>query len=661
MLLQEEISRVRELMLIKEAPVPAVGGNISKKFATQLLDALGRLQKNLTDDELKAYFRRNLDEADALLKKLRDADTPQAFKNFIDELTDAEVAAFIKNVDLRKMSTATLQGPWGTALKRGYENKIASWANLSAEQFKKEFEGLVKQWKELIVDNGMGMFGKDNPMPLEFKEYYEYLYQDLLLGFRNSVEKARPGSLKVIDDVITDYQDYLNTRTWNNIVPLTPAQINRLASKNKGFLRSLKQLQQNIVDYFTTKTALVEELTSLIRTLGEGQIRNPAAVKQRISEITLLLQKRDKEFFELLDRWIDTNIVGMPKLKNELKSLPGYAKAKKLSDGETAQKITEAYGTYLERSRNLRRQFKDLLFSWGENWKKKYGDEMGKFRTILNSDAFKELRASALPPGTTISLQGWYRISKELGIPATVAKLGKEAALRWLFWTMTKAAIATIYDMIVTGLYVAYPTNAWLQSQALDEEDNPVWGGWDTGDETVNKWVNLATTFSNEFVNQMSWTSGVFPGWADDVIMGVVNLSDGASKAFGLDPEKQKELEEKARQEFEEAKRKKEELENGGGQSGETQPQRVLIPNELETLFPEELVKNLERDGALTVGKFKYVVMSRDGKKFEYPIQKITFDGVEKWGINLSAEPGTQDWYPLDRESVMASIIGASR
>lgn len=683
MLVNEEIKRVRELMsllpltesiLINEAPPKLPIDDVAKKFAKELLEMIGKLQKNLTDEELSILFKRNREEMTEFLRRLRQYDTPELFEQFFKNLSVDDFAKFLDNVDLRSMATSTYNGQWGKTLRGGFERAIKEkgWLTLEGDALLVEYKRLADDWYDLIVNKGMGKY-IDTPMPPQFKEYYEFLYETLMVDFRNSVEKLRPGFTdRIAPEVVSTYRTRGTSKSWGDIVPLTQRELAQLEAKNKGFKKIYSQLQERIKNFFRSRAAIqeeyIKELQQLIKTFGgdvstslKAQTDNIKASKARISYLMEQLQKMDKAFYDDLNNWVNLNWKGLITKKSEVQNLPGYLKAKQLSDGTTAKEIDELYGTYGQRSANLRTQYYDSLFKWGNSWKKKYGDEVGKWSKIIKSNEFKELRKS-YTLGSTLSPSDWYRISKKLGIPATIAKLGKEVALTWIALTAIKAIWETLKAAIISGLYTAFPNDYW-RSLAYDEDGNYIFGEDPSGVGFLgeqNKLFIVPIELGENFLKELISWNQVIPGLFDDTIVGVNNLILSLKSAFGFTPEKQQEIIDDTNEVSNNIESELEEV-TGGEEtqtSEPTQPERLLIPNDLETLFPQELIKNIKRDGTLTVGKFKYIL--NDGTDtYEYLIQKKTFDGTQKWAIELPE--GSDNWYPLDNQNTMASIIATSK
>jgi hypothetical protein len=165
--------------------------------------------------------------------------------------------------------------------------------------------------------------------------------------------------------------------------------------------------------------------------------------------------------------------------------------------------------------------------------------------------------------------------------------------------------------------------------------------------------------------NLTDWNT-IIPGLIDETVLAVVRGS-GAWSTGNF-----KERVELHRQEVDNARntarQELERLRQGSTQSDSTTTttNRLLIPNDLESLFPQDLKNNLKKvffENRLVVGKFKYVI-SDESETYEYAIQKKEFEKEDgtittKWAIELPM--GSDDWFPLDDEQTMANIIAASK
>jgi hypothetical protein len=176
----------------------------------------------------------------------------------------------------------------------------------------------------------------------------------------------------------------------------------------------------------------------------------------------------------------------------------------------------------------------------------------------------------------------------------------------------------------------------------------------------------LMVNIWNNFLENLTDWNTIIPGLIDETVIAVLRGS-GAWSTGNF-----KERVELHRQEVENARNTaRQELERvrqGSTQpdSTTTSPNRLLIPNDLESLFPQDLKNNLKKvffENRLVVGKFKYVI-SDGSETYEYAIQKKEFEKEDgtittKWAIELPM--GSDDWFPLDDEQTMANIIAASK
>lgn len=655
MIIKEEILRIRELMMLTEAPPSGGLNTAAENFGKFLATNILRLSKNFDDEAISKLFQKNQDKILSVIKKIRDLGPTDS----ISELSKSELKLLTDSVRTEYFAEKVFEKDF--KMHQSSINKFVNdWVALSPDELKKEYDKMQKNVWDFFVNRGMGTIPQSQEASEIVRNFWEYYYQNYMTLFKNMMESKRPGFKNVIKPV-TDYQDFINSRTWENITPLSDKEINALAKKNKGFFTSLNKQTQSTQDFFESRIALVDELMSLIKSL-EGPIRNPNSVKRRISDLMLKLQQDEKEFFELMDRWIDSNIVGNPTFKGQIKELPGYIKAKKLSSGETVQELDKLYGTFSERAKKLRGEYRGLLFKWGENFKKKYESDVSKLETILSSPKFKELRNSYLF-GSTLSPSDWFAISKELGIPKTLGKYTAEFALQYLIWSAVKSIFETLYDATINGLYVLNPTSEFIQTLAFDNEGKPVWTKNELviGDES-NDWLIILSNYLSNFQNQLTSWNGVIPGLLDDTIVGVKNLITFISEGGNLSPEKRAKIEETIRRGFDRAQQ---EVENTQRQqdSTTTSPRRILIPNDLESLFPQEIVKNIKRKFSTN----NYVIKFNEK---EYPIQffynyndknypMLKDEETGKWFINIPER--SIDFYPLSDTSTIKALVAAEQ
>ena len=657
MLIQEEIIRIRELMSINEATRGSLGDDLSKKFAQTLAKTFKKLMGNLTDEDLLKLVKNNQEDIKLVFSKIRNS-----AEESIDQLPINDLIKLVDSVDLKtlgelrsSLDSKIFQQSWG---KRANEFR-----NMSDSERVAEFTKWRDYWYKRIVEDGFGKF--EGGVPLEFKPFYESYFDQIQKNFRNIIETQNPGFIKSTQPVI-DFQDYITSRTWDNIIPISEKQIKRLVQNKKGFLSSFKALQQSIKDFFSTSLEQVEELMSLIKQMGEAEPRDLKVIKERISFLTQSIQKRESSFFEQLNRWVDQNIVGDPNLKSELKNLDGFQKAKKLSDGTTLKEINEKYKTYSERAKDLRGQYRSLFFKWGESFKKKYESDVGKFNTIFSSPKFKELRNSYVL-GSTLSPKQWGEISRELGLPSTIVKGGKELALSYLYWTGVLALLETIWEYMVSGLLKmeTFQDSNFLLRQVYDKEGKQEFVEPESS-EDIDYAEALTVNIWNNFLEKLFDLKTILPGLIDDTIFAVLRGSGAwATGNFREKVEQHRQEVENARNT---ARQELERVQQGTTQSDSTttSPNRLLIPNDLETLFPQDLKNNLKKvffENRLVVGKFKYVI-SNGSETYEYTIQKKEFEEEDgtittKWAIELPM--GSDDWFPLDDEQTMANIIAASK
>jgi uncharacterized protein YjgD (DUF1641 family) len=497
-MIKEEIIRIRELMNLSEA-APGVGDDLSKKFAQILAPIFKRLVSDYTDEELEVLLKKgakNIDEVKQIIKLIRETPTQQL-------LNKIPAADLLKLVDATDMSKFADRATDSVKFEQFFENNTEGWMDLSEEELKTQFEKLQKDWYDLIVNKGMGRFPEG--IPPQAKEFYDKYYENTLRRFKRWMEAKRAGFNTVVRDV-TDWQSYINSRTWDNIVPLTQDELKVLGKNNKGFFSSWKNLQMLIKDTFNSKLENSKELMSLMKTFGEKGTINIESQAQRISDLMTTMGQKDKEFYRLIERWIDENVVGPDtlKIRTELKSLGGLDKAKKLADGTTAKEIDEAYKDLISRRSDLLEQRWDIFTKWGKSWKNKYDPEMGKLRTILKKPEFKEFRNS-LKLGTTLSFNDYIRIGRELGIPVAFWRFGKEVVFAYLVFNIYKSVIETLWEALTFYAFQNWETfQTDLIARQFTDDEGELELIRAKNDELSEEWRALGRTLGQNYLEALT-------------------------------------------------------------------------------------------------------------------------------------------------------------
>jgi|LakMenE18May11ns_1017448.scaffolds.fasta_scaffold9949278_3 hypothetical protein len=672
MLVKEEVSRIKELMSLQEQG-PGFVDDSAKIFAKQIAKIFKKLMVNSTDEEIATLLKKNTNEVRNVLTKVRNASANNIESLSLDSPLIDDLLKIIDDVDLASIGNQAYFSGFDSVFKPKFIEKAAEWNKLTPEEFSSKFAEWKSYWYNKIVNEGFGKFDDSNPMPENAKPFYEAYYEGLVQSFNNVVKRTNPNvdiDTKKIDNIVpevpkpkVDYQDVLQTKKWNDVEPLSADVIAQLAKNNKAWPKAWNNLQTYIKDYFADSSQQVEELLSLIKNTSAEQPKELKVIKNRISELTERLQQKETGFYEAINRWIDQNIIGMPTLKGDLKALTGYGKAKKLSDETTVKELDKKFGDYTTRAAKLREQWYDLVLKWGKTWQKKYSDQSSKISTILKSDKFKELRNS-YKLGTTLSPTQWGEIIRELGIPSGVAKLGKEYMLQYVYYNSLKALLETIWEGIS---YFAYsselPGENFWKSQIYNEDGELEITTTENAKDRMDQSYSIFKTLVTNLVESFTEFSGLFPGLMDDTGLAILKawgVVTGNSSNNSEDIERVRNSTENL---LDTTNSRLDSLRNRAGNSETTEPTRLLIPNDLESLFPQELVANIKRDGAMSVNKFKYVI-SDGTKTYEYAIQKKQFENengtiTTKWAIELPI--GSGEFYPLDSDGTMTNIIAASR
>jgi hypothetical protein len=673
MLVNEEILRIKELMSLQEAG-PGFVDDGARIFAKQIAKIFKKLMGDLTDEEIATLLKKNTNEVKNVLNKVRNASASNIESLSLDSTLIDDLLKIIDDVDLASIGERAYFSGFDSTFKPEFVKKAAEWNKLTPEEFTDKFAEWKRYWYNRIVNEGFGKFDDSNPMPENAKRFYEAYYEGLVQSFNNVVKRTNPNvdiDPKKIDDVLPkvpkkNFEDVLQAKGWDDVEPLSADVIEQLAKNNKGWFKAWNDLQTFIKDYFVDSSQQVEELLSLIKNASEPKPKKLKEIKDRISELTLRLQQKESGFYEAINRWIDQEIIGAPKLKEQLKGLKGYEKARKLSDEKTVEELDKKFLDYTTRAGKLREQWWDLIFKWGKTWQKKYSDQSSKISTIFKSDKFKELRNS-YKLGSTLSPTQMGEIIRELGIPRGVAKLGKEYMLQYLFYNSLKAALETLWEGISYFAYSSeFPGENFWKSQIYNEDGQLEITTTENEKDTMDQFHSAFKTFVTNLYESFTEVEAFIPGLIDDTILGLLRTWGAITGNSSNNSEDIEKVRNNTENLLDTTNSRLDSLRKGTADTETPESTRLLIPNDLESLFPQDLKINLKRvfkNNVPVVGKFKYVI-SDGSRTYEYLIQKEQFENedgsiTKKWAIELPIGSGV--FYPLDSDETMTNIIAASR
>lgn len=538
--LQEEITRVRELMTLKEdtnqkdilseASPPRFSSKYAKEFAEFLLQTVGKSTRSETLENLQKSLMRQSNEAADFLRKIKAQNfSDDAIEQFIKNLPEEDLYKIFKELDLAGLGMMEFNRTWKKSFTDAIQKNIGGLAGMSKREAQKEYNKLMNYWKKEIVGKGMGRFPSGPPQ--ELLPYYETMYQTMRTSAEREFKKIYP-DVKIKGR--SAWAQQMNSRAMEDLTPLTSEQIARLARRNANFVGNMYQFMDIVTDYFRSKMSLMEEMSQIIKTL-EGTTTNPQALKDRLEHIMVRMQKKDVEFAETYKRWVNTNVVGNPNLKEELLSLRGYERARALApNGDVIKQINEDIGTFWQRRAKLNEQIRDVIFKWGKKWREKYGQSF--WATVWKKGELKELK-SWFFTGSKISPRDLVRIGRELGIPRAIMMGGKDIAMSYFLWHFYWALAETLWE----GLsYTAYVNDWWLKDfwydQIYDEEGNLEYTPVTSDDESysfgMTAWNNFIegldpTEGWDDFINDPdleNLTKAAMPGYGDNIYRGFLRL-----------------------------------------------------------------------------------------------------------------------------------------
>jgi DNA-binding transcriptional regulator GbsR (MarR family) len=225
-------------------------------------------------------------------------------------------------------------------------------------------------------------------------------------------------------------------QSWESITPLSSDELKKLEKMyrqkglGKSFFRAMRTFWKSVEDMMTKQTELMDETLSLIKSYDT--VTNAAQkvdIAKRIGDNVQTLTQKDKVNYQIINEWIDTNVIDY-KVKSKIKGADGYMDAAKIFDGKALEEWKKTYKGLKERRTQILSQLNSILnpASWAPGvMKSKFGTETTtsywlqvaeKWKQIIYGPKFAELRRYILT-GQSQSWKGIEDFRKEFGfLPA---------------------------------------------------------------------------------------------------------------------------------------------------------------------------------------------------------------------------------------------------
>jgi hypothetical protein len=295
-----------------------------------------------------------------------------------------------------------------------------------------------------------------------------------------------------------------------------------------------------IIDMMKKQSELMDETLSLIKTLNSAGASHVGDIEKRIGENLTTIAQKDETNFTIIDDWIDKNVLEY-KVKQNLKSLPGYQKGAGISDKTAMIQWKKDYGNLLTRRKKMYGQLYEVLAPWrwfGDSMKKYEGsgwisNVKNKWGNIVTDPEFLELRADILT-GQSKSWKGTKEFYEKFGLPATIASAGKEFVWSYL-------GFATLFSLLEFGSdwvgHFAEDSSlekySWFKSRidswkkhTSDDSDSVEKEKLNDTETTLQGAGHLLGDISGYWWEEMKKLKMAFPGLVDNLILGYEKTRD---------------------------------------------------------------------------------------------------------------------------------------
>jgi hypothetical protein len=281
-------------------------------------------------------------------------------------------------------------------------------------------------------------------------------------------------------------------QSWESITPLSSDELKKLEKMyrqkglGKSFFRAMRTFWKSVEDMMTKQTELMDETLSLIKSYDT--VTNAAQkvdIAKRIGDNVQTLTQKDKVNYQIINEWIDTNVIDY-KVKSKIKSADGYMDAAKIFDGKALEEWKKTYKGMSDRRLSILKQANSMLnpFSWSKGMMKKnfgnvadsYSSQVAKkWKAFVKGPEFAELRRYILT-GQSQSWKGIDAFRKEFGFIPAMGNVTKELAYSYVALSFILAVIDYVTDILGNQVRNVESINDWglikKQIESFDEHIN---------------------------------------------------------------------------------------------------------------------------------------------------------------------------------------------
>jgi hypothetical protein len=313
-------------------------------------------------------------------------------------------------------------------------------------------------------------------------------YVDNVARKVNPPTPPKPPTPKPKPNDITD----ITGQSWESITPLSSDELKKLEKMyrqkglGKSFFRAMRTFWKSVEDMMTKQTELMDETLSLIKSYDT--VTNAAQkvdIAKRIGDNVQTLTQKDKVNYQIINEWIDTNVIDY-KVKSKIKGADGYMDAAKIFDGKALEEWKKTYKGMSDRRLSILKQANSMLnpFSWSKGMMKKnfgnvadsYSSQIAKkWKAFVKGPEFAELRRYILT-GQSQSWKGIDAFRKEFGFMPAMGNVTKELAYSYVALSFILAVIDYVTDILGNQVRNVESINDWglikKQIESFDEHIN---------------------------------------------------------------------------------------------------------------------------------------------------------------------------------------------
>jgi hypothetical protein len=452
-----EIAKMQKLMtgtLILEQftelidDVIKYAGKLAGKLPDNVERLIAKLSKVATEEEtikILADMAKYSDEMASIIVPRVMATISDVERKYINDFKLAVKDAVENGMDIERLKTST-----------------DDWVN---KNVKTQFDGVQDIIKKELTD-----------------------YVDNVARKVNPPTPPKPPTPKPKPNDITD----ITGQSWESITPLSSDELKKLEKMyrqkglGKSFFRAMRTFWKSVEDMMTKQTELMDETLSLIKSYDT--VTNAAQkvdIAKRIGDNVQTLTQKDKVNYQIINEWIDTNVIDY-KVKSKIKGADGYMDAAKIFDGKALEEWKKTYKGMSDRRLSILKQANSMLnpFSWSKGMMKKnfgnvadsYSSQIAKkWKAFVKGPEFAELRRYILT-GQSQSWKGIDAFRKEFGFMPAMGNVTKELAYSYVALSFILAVIDYVTDILGNQVRNVESINDWglikKQIESFDEHIN---------------------------------------------------------------------------------------------------------------------------------------------------------------------------------------------